>query len=239
MERRLAAVLVADVAGYSRLMEVDEEGTLVRFNMLRENLIEPLIQANRGRLVKLMGDGILVEFPSAVDAVRCGLEIQRDTSTERAPFGTDGQMLFRIGINLGDVIAQDGDIFGDGVNVAARLQQLGEPGSVTISDDVLHQVQNRLEFGREDLGEQRVKNLSRAIHVHRLTNEPAEKDDAPAPVGAGFGRRLAIWVGIGVSLAAAGLVALIMLNRQPADSACIDHLGLPVASEFCPDDMAR
>lgn len=240
MERRLAAVLMADVAGYSRLMEADEEDTLIRFNSLREGLIEPLIQANHGRLVKLMGDGILVEFPSAVDAVRCGLEIQRDSSVAGASVGPTGRMRFRIGINLGDVILQDGDIFGDGVNVAARLQQLGEPGSVTISDDVMRQVHNRLDFSCEDLGEQPIKNLSRRIHVYRLTNEVAENNEPPVPVGgARVGWRLVVWTGIGASLAAAGLVAWLTLDRRPTGSECTDHLGLPVAAESCPGNAGR
>jgi len=239
LERRLAAVLMADVVGYSRLMEADEEGTLGRLNLLLENIVKPLIEANRGRLVKLMGDGMLVEFQSAVDAVRCGLDIQGNSSVAMAVSGAEEQMQLRIGINLGDVILQDGDIFGDGVNVAARLQQLGEPGSVTVSDDVLHQVQNRLKFVCEDLGEQRIKNLNRAIRVHRLTNELTEADGAANPVDVGSGRRMAMWAGIGASLAVAGFVAWLMLDEPSLDSACIDHLGLPVANETCPDNAVQ
>src|SRR5437660_9021983 len=167
-ERRLAAVLAADMVGYSRLMEVDETGTLARLKTHRIELIDPAIAKNRGRIIKTTGDGILVEFHSVADAVLCAAEIQRRMARRNADVSPARWIQFRIGINLGDVIVEDNDICGDGVNVAARLQELAEPGGIGVSAAVRDQVGNRLDVAFEDLGEQNVKNIVRPIRVFRV-----------------------------------------------------------------------
>jgi adenylate cyclase len=173
-ERRLAAVLAADMVGYSRLMEVDESGTLARLKTHRLELIDPSIAKNRGRIIKTTGDGLLVEFQSVADAVLCAAEVQRRMARRNADVSPARWIQFRIGINLGDVIVEDNDIFGDGVNVAARLQVLAEPGGICISGAVRDQVGDRLdEIAFEDLGEQSVKNITRPIHVFRVRLESA------------------------------------------------------------------
>ena len=146
MERRLAAVLAADVAGYSRLMGVDEEGTLARLKAARKALVDPTIAAHRGRIVKTTGDGMLVEFASAVDAVRCAVEVQRGMAEHKCrSVPQDQRIEFRIGIHVGDIIIDDNDIFGDGVNIAARLEGIAEPGGVCISDDAYRQVRGKVD----------------------------------------------------------------------------------------------
>ncbi|WOH67229.1 adenylate/guanylate cyclase domain-containing protein [Bradyrhizobium sp. BWA-3-5] len=173
-ERRLAAVLAADMVGYSRLMEVDEAGTLARLKTHRLELIDPAIAKNRGHIIKTTGDGLLVEFRSVVDAVSCAAEVQRRMARRNSDVSPARWIQFRIGINLGDVIIEENDIFGDGVNVAARLQVLAEPGGICISGAVRDQVGDRLdEIAFEDLGEQSVKNITRPIHVFRVRLESA------------------------------------------------------------------
>jgi adenylate cyclase len=168
-ERRLAAILAADMVGYSRLMEVDESGTLARLKTHRLELIDPAIAKNRGRIIKTTGDGLLVEFQSVADAVLCAAEVQRRMARRNADVSPARWIQFRIGINLGDVIVEENDIFGDGVNVAARLEALAEPGGICISGAVRDQVGDRLaEIAFEDLGEQSVKNITRPIHVFRV-----------------------------------------------------------------------
>jgi adenylate cyclase len=162
LERRLAAIVSADVVGYSRLIRVDEEGTLLALRALREELIDPAIKKHRGRIVKLMGDGILVEFASVVDAVACSAEVQL-TLAEREP--GKPEIVFRVGVNLGDVVIDGEDIQGDGVNVAARLETLSEPGGMCISDAVHEQVRDRLAFNFEDAGKQEIKNIDRPVRV--------------------------------------------------------------------------
>jgi adenylate cyclase len=172
--RRLAAVLAADMVGYSRLMEVDEAGTLARLKTHRLELVDPSIAKNRGRIIKTTGDGLLVEFQSVADAVLCAAEIQRRMARRNADVSPARWIQFRIGINLGDVIFEENDIFGDGVNVAARLQMLAEPGGICVSGAVRDQVGHRLEeVVFEDLGEQSVKNITRPIRVFRVRLEPA------------------------------------------------------------------
>ena len=172
-ERRLAAVLAADMVGYSRLMEVDERGTLARLKTHRIELIDPAIAKNNGRIIKTTGDGMLVEFQSVVDAVMCATEVQRRMARRNADVSPARWMQFRIGINLGDVIVEDGDIFGDGVNIASRLEMLAEPGGICVSAAVRDQVDHRLDdVAFEDLGDQSVKNISRPIRVFRLRLEP-------------------------------------------------------------------
>src|ERR1700731_3184554 len=168
VERKLAAILAADVAGYSRLMGADEEGTHDRLGAHFRELVEPKIKEHRGRTVKNTGDGMLVELPSVVDAVRCAVEVQREMAERNADVLTEERIEFRIGINLGDVIVEAGDIFGDGVNVAARLEALAEPGGICVSRVVRDQVGDRLNVGYEDLGDRQVKNISRPIHVFKV-----------------------------------------------------------------------
>jgi adenylate cyclase len=168
VERRLAAILAADVAGYSRLMGQDEAGTLSRLKALRRELIDPQVAEHKGRIVKTTGDGILIEFPSVVEAVACALAVQGGMALRNAAVPQDRQIEFRVGINSGDVIVEDGDIHGDGVNVAARLEALAEPGGICVSAMVHDQVQGRLECAFEDQGEQSLKNIARPVRVYRV-----------------------------------------------------------------------
>src|SRR5437660_3363958 len=164
--RRLAAILAADVAGYSRLMGADEEGTLERLKALRREFVDPKIAEHHGRIVKTTGDGMLVEFASVVDAVRCAVEVQRAMPGRNAGVGADSRIELRIAINLGDVIVEGDDLYGEGVNIAARIEALADPGGVFVSNTVHDQVRDRLPFVFEDLGEQHVKNIARAVRVY-------------------------------------------------------------------------
>jgi len=166
--RRLAAILAADVAGYSRLMGADEEGTHERLKALRRGLLDPKITEHRGRIVKTTGDGLLVEFASVVDAVRCAVAVQQAMPERNTGVGAESRIEFRIGINLGDVIVEGDDIYGDGVNIAARIEALADPGGVFVSNTVHDQVRDRLPFGFDDLGEQQVKNIARPVRVYRV-----------------------------------------------------------------------
>ena len=177
IERRLAAILAADVAGYSRLMGTDEVGTLNALKEHRRERIDPTIARHNGRIVKTTGDGLLVEFASVVDAVGCAVAIQRAMLAFNAGIHMDRQIVLRIGINVGDIILDGGDIFGDGVNVAARLEALCEPGGVCISRSANEQVRDKLSLAFADLGEQTVKNIARAVGVFGL----AAKDIAALP----------------------------------------------------------
>jgi TolB-like protein/class 3 adenylate cyclase/tetratricopeptide (TPR) repeat protein len=185
VERRLAAILAADVAGYSRLMEADEEGTLTKLRAIRRELGDPKIAEHRGRIVKTTGDGMLVEFASVVDAVRYAVELQRAMADRNTAVPLAKRIEFRIGIHQGDVIVEDGDIFGDGVNLAARLEGLAEPGGICISGRVHADVAGKLEVGFEDLGEQQVKNISRPVRVFRAqlgTPKAAAETAPPLPL---------------------------------------------------------
>ena len=152
VERRLAAILAADVAGYSRLIEADEEGTLGRLKALRAEVIDPKIAHHQGRIVKTTGDGLLVEFASVVDALRCAAEVQAALAEGNAALPQDRRIDFRIGINMGDIVVEDGDIFGDGVNVAARLEGLAEPGGICVSARVQEESASRLDLVFQDMG---------------------------------------------------------------------------------------
>jgi len=171
IERRLAAILAADVAGYSRLMGQDEEGTLAALKELRRTLIDPKIDEHRGRIVKTTGDGALVEFASPVEAVRCAAEIQSAMSERNVAVPGDRRIEFRIGINVGDVIIDGADIFGDGVNVAARLEGIAKPGGISLSEDVYRQLRGKIDIPMVDAGEQRLKNIANPVRVYRI--EPA------------------------------------------------------------------
>lgn len=166
--RRLAAIFAGDIAGYSRLMGLDEEGTLRQLKLHRKELVDPKIIEHRGRIVKTTGDGLLVEFSSAVDAVRCAVEIQREMAARNAEISPDKRIEFRIGINVGDIIIDESDIFGDGVNVAARMEGLAKPGGIMVSRTVHDQVSDKLNFSFEDLGEQAVKNIARPVRAYRI-----------------------------------------------------------------------
>jgi adenylate cyclase len=166
--RRLTAILAADVAGYSRLMGADEEATHERLKAHLRELVDPKIAEHRGRVVKNTGDGFLAEFASVVDAVRCAVEVQRGVAEANAASPPENRIEFRMGVNLGDVIAEEHDIFGDGVNVAARLEALAEPGGICVSRVVRDQVRDRLDYTFDDLGEQQVKNIARSVRVYRV-----------------------------------------------------------------------
>ncbi len=168
MERRLAAVLAADVAGYSRLMGADEEATLGRLKAVRKALVDPTIAKHRGRIVKTTGDGMLVEFASAVDAVRGAVEVQRGMVEQNGSVPQDQRIEFRIGIHVGDIIFDDNDIFGDGVNIAARLEGIAEPGGVCISDDAQRQIRGKVDIAFADMGAQNLKNIAEPMRAWRL-----------------------------------------------------------------------
>jgi len=180
--RRLAAILAADVAGYSRLMGVDEEGTLERLKALRRELLDPKIAVHNGRIVKTTGDGMLVEFASVVDAVRCAVSVQQAMPERNTGIAADSRIELRIGINLGDVIVEGEDLYGDGVNIAARIEALADPGGVFVSNTVHDHVRDRLPFIFEDLGEQQVKNIARPVRVYRVRDvRAAESTPAHSP----------------------------------------------------------
>jgi adenylate cyclase len=179
--RRLAAILAADVAGYSRLIEADEEGTLNRLKSIRADIIDPKITQRRGRIVKTTGDGLLVEFSSVVDALRCATEIQNAMAKSNAEIAAEKRIEFRVGIHQGDVIVEDGDLFGDGVNVAARLEGLADPGGICVSARVQEDVAGKLDLSFEDLGEQSLKNIARPVRVYRVRDTAAKSPSALIP----------------------------------------------------------
>jgi adenylate cyclase len=179
MEHRLAAIVAADMAGYSRLMEVDERGTLARLRTHRIELIDPVIEKNHGRIIKTTGDGMLVEFQSVADAVRSSIEIQERMRRRNSDVPDDRRIEFRIGINLGDIIFEDGDIYGDGVNIAARVEQLADVGGICVTSAVHTQVDGRVEAEFEDLGEKSLKNISRPVRVFRVLPNGADGKAAP------------------------------------------------------------
>ena len=182
--RRLAAILSADVVGYSRLMAVDEAGTLGRLKALRHAVIDPLIARHSGRIVKLMGDGALVEFASVVDAVACAMEVQKSVSANQADAPEDQRLVLRIGVNLGDIIVEGDDIYGDGVNVAARIEGLATPGGICISRSARDQVRDKLNITLEDMGEVEVKNIPRAVRIFRVRVDGAKPTAAAEPAPA-------------------------------------------------------
>jgi adenylate cyclase len=160
VERRLAAILAADAVGYSRLMEADEAGAHARLKAVRKGFIEPRIAEHHGRIIKLTGDGALVEFPSVIKAVLCAVDVQRIVAERNADAPPDQRVEFRIGVNLGEVISDEDDIYGDGVNVAARLQTLADPGEICVSRTVYNHVRNKVGLAFEPMGEHRVKNIA-------------------------------------------------------------------------------
>ena len=182
VERRLAAILAADVAGYSRLMGADEAGTFARLRTHRRELIDPKIAEHKGRIVKTTGDGMLVEFPSVVEAVACAVAVQRSLAERNAAIPEDQRIELRVGIHQGDIIVEDGDIFGDGVNLAARLEGLAEPGGICVSARVRSDAMGKVEHvAFDDLGDQQVKNIARPVHVYRVRLGGMESGTAAAP----------------------------------------------------------
>ncbi|MET4687681.1 adenylate/guanylate cyclase domain-containing protein [Sinorhizobium fredii] len=203
MQRKLAAIMSADVVGYSRLMETDEVDTLVRLQSTRDNMIDPKIAAHNGRVVKLMGDGELIEFPSVVDAVRCAVEIQQAMAECNEELPADKRLEFRIGVNLGDVILEGQDIYGDGVNVAARLEELADPGGVLISGTAFDHVERKLDYAFDFVGEQQVKNIEKPVRLYRI-----RLGDHPRTTAAkARARRHRPWLWIPVAAAALALAA--------------------------------
>src|SRR5215471_8737030 len=183
-KRRLAGILAADVAGYSRLIGVDEEGTLNRLRSIRTEVIDPAIAGHRGRLVKTTGDGFLAEFASVVDAVRCAALIQRQAIERAGAEPETRRVVLRIGINLGDVIAEGGDLHGDGVNIAARLEAFAEPSTICLSGTAYEHVRDRVDLAFEDMGEQALKNIARPVRVWRArigTTAPSAAEPLPLP----------------------------------------------------------
>jgi class 3 adenylate cyclase len=179
VERRLAAIVAADIVGYSHLIEVNEAETLATIRTLRRDVINPLLTEHGGRLVKLMGDGALVEFGSVVDAVVCSVAIQKTVADQQAEIRPERRIIFRIGINLGDVVVEGDDLLGDGVNIAARLEALSEPGGIYIADTVQRQLSGKTNLAFEDVGERSLKNIEVPVRVWRWT-----RDSAPTPVRA-------------------------------------------------------
>ena len=178
VERRLAAILAADVAGYSRLMGADEEGTHAALKAYRREIIDPKIAEHRGRIVRIVGDGLLVEFGSVIAAVRWAVEVQRAMGERNAGVPQEKRIEFRMGINAGDIIIDGTDIWGDGVNVAARLEALAEPGGICVSGRVQEDVHGSIEIAFEDIGEQQLKNIARPVRVYRVQLKGATKSSA-------------------------------------------------------------
>src|SRR5437762_7880573 len=185
LQRRLTAILAVDTAGYSRLMGADEEGTLARLKAHRHALLDPKIAEHQGRIVKTTGDGLLAEFASVVDALRCAIEIQRGMLERNADVPQERRIEFRVGINVGDIIIEGDDIFGDGVNVAARLEGLAEPGGICVSGRVQEDALGKLDIAFEDIGEQKLKNIARPVRAFRV-----RLDVTAAPTLAGWRRGL-------------------------------------------------
>src|SRR5215467_1427046 len=187
MQRRLAAILAADVVGYSRLVTQDEAGTLEALRARRKTVLEPLVARHHGRIFKLMGDGVFVEFASAVGAVECAVDLQKGMADGNAGAASHPPLLLRVGINLGEVVVEDGDLFGDGVNLAMRLQELAEPGGICVSAKVHAEVARKVELAYEDLGQRTLKNIAEPVQVFRIgcgqaaASEPSLVPSPPAP----------------------------------------------------------
>src|SRR5215813_8654625 len=178
-QRRLAAILAADVVGYSRQMQTDEARTLADLKVRRTEVLDPLVAKHHGRIFKVAGDGLLVEFGSAVNAVECALELQHCMEAANAGQANDRHIVLRVGVNLGDVMVEGSDLYGDGVNIAARLEAIAEPGGVYVSEDAYRQVRNKVKVGFDDLGPQAVKNITEPVRAYRVTGAPVVAAAAP------------------------------------------------------------
>ncbi len=171
MERRLAAILAADVVGYSRLMGVDEAGTLAALKIRRREVLKPLVATHHGRIFKVSGDGVLVEFASAVNAVQCAVDLQEGMASANSGQPEERFIVLRIGVNLGDVIVEDSDLYGDGVNIAARLESIAEPGSILVSGTAYDHIKNKVQAGFDDCGTQNLKNIAEPVRVYRVRRD--------------------------------------------------------------------
>ena len=235
VERRLAAILAADVVGYTRLIELDEAGTLARLKRLRQEVIEPILARHGGRIVKLLGDGALVEFGSAAAAVQAAVEVQQAVAAERAERREAAPIRFRIGISLGDVVHEDDDVFGEGVNLASRLEALADPGGICLSGAVVEQARNRVPVGLVAMGRQRLKNIAEPVEVWRV-----------APDGATTRRWLRHWRSRSVLRLAAALLLLVGIGlagwwwqrlASPPTSATPPMLDRPAIAVLPFDDL--
>ncbi len=235
-ERKLLAILVADVVGYSRLMGEDDEATVEALTACRK-IFSETVGRHGGRVVNAPGDSILAEFDSVVNAVAGAVEIQRELAERNEPLPADRRMEYRIGVSLGDVIAKDDAIYGDGVNIAARLERLAEPGGICVSRTVFNHVKGKAELAFEDLGDREVKNVAEPVHVYRIVLYGQSQD--PDIVGSrrnAFRRRWVVGVGIVMFLAVGGLIAWTAFEPDQSGSlrtGCTDHLGLPVPAVEC------
>ena len=232
MERRLAAILAADVVGYSRLIREDEAGTLAAIKVHREQLIQPKVIERKGRIVKLMGDGLLIEFPSAVEAVQCAVEIQHLIGDRNADVSEENRVTYRIGINIGDIVVEDNDIYGDGVNVAARLEGLAEPGGICVARNVFDQVKDKLDLTIEHLGEREVKNIAEPVTVYRVVlDEKAAALVTPVvrkPAMPTFHRRVAAAAMAVVLVAAAGGALWWQPWAPDVEPASVERMAFPL-----------
>jgi TolB-like protein/class 3 adenylate cyclase/Tfp pilus assembly protein PilF len=229
MERRLAAILATDVVGYSRLMEADEAGTLAALKAHREELIDPGVAEHHGRIVKLMGDGALVEFASVVDAVACAVAIQDGMAARNEDIPEDHRIEFRIGVHLGDVMVEDDDLYGDGVNVAARLEGLAEPGGICISQQAYDQVETKLDLAYEDLGEQQVKNIARPVRAYRVRRDGEAPPEPEFMKRRGLSAPQVIGSAVVVVLIVAGVIAGLWQPWKPdVEPASIERMAFPL-----------
>jgi class 3 adenylate cyclase len=227
-ERRLTTILAADVVGYSGLMAADESATLAHLKAHRKEVIEPKVAEYRGRIVKLMGDGILMEFASVVDALRFAVEVQRAVAERNTEVPEERRIAYRMGINIGDIIVEGDDIYGDGVNVAARLEALAEPGGICVARNVHSQVEGKVDLAFEDLGEQVIKNIPKPVRVFRVLLDETETKTAPKPATGSRQRLPAIAAGLALSLlAVAGLVW--WASRAPEiEPASVEAMAFPL-----------
>jgi adenylate cyclase len=232
MERRLAAILAADVVGYSRLIRADEEGTIAALKALRADFIDPKLTEHNGRIVKLMGDGMLAEFASVVDAVRTAVETQAVIAKHNAGLPEDKQIEFRVGVNLGDVVIDGDDIYGDGVNVAARLEGLAEPGGICVSDKVYEEVRDRMDLAFEDLGEQEVKNIDRPVRVFRVLLDGTVSTSPRVPTAkkksAQSWSRMALAAAVVVLIGVAGAVTWLRPWEPTIEPASVENMAFPL-----------
>src|SRR5262245_5280614 len=212
--RRLAAILIADVVGYSRLMERDDTGTFARLRTIRDEVVDPAIVSHDGRIVKTAGDGFLAEFPSALAALRSSVQIQREMAKRNEGVAADDRIDYRIGINLGDVMADGSDIAGDGVNVASRLESLAEPGGICVSGSVREQVHGQTAVSFEDIGEQQVKNIARPIRVFRVVVDAATGAKRSSAI---VSQRARAVLGIGLGAATVVASAIWWYSRAPTE----------------------
>jgi len=228
MERRLAAVLIADVVGYGRLSQTDEEGTRSRFQIDLREVFEPKIAAYRGRLIKTMGDGLLVEFASVVDALRCAVEAQQEKAKRNALVPPEQRLDFRIGVNLGDILVEGEDIHGDGVNIADRMQALAEPGGVAISGTAYDQVKAKLPVGYASLGEQKVKSIAEPVRVYRVVLDPAAAGTTVVAGSGQFHLLRSRWAAGLAAVVAAGGLAWLIFGGTGTTTASVENMAFPL-----------